>query len=85
MDAHQTTFWKHHALVVTGLGSNGDRSWGTRDVRWDGRIAIVARVWTHGQLAPLLTQADEPPLVAGDLRLATCDLRLLSAKRLAVA
>ena len=54
---------------MTGLGSNGDRSWGTRDIPMDVRIAIVARLRTHGPFALLLTQADEQPLIAGELRL----------------
>ena len=63
--------------MVVGLGSNGDRSWGTRDTPLDGRIAIVARLRMHGPFALLLTQADDPPLVAGELR-------LLSTEHLAV-
>ena len=55
--------------MVASLGSNGDRSWGTRDVLLDRRIAIVARVRTHGPFALLLTQADKPSLVADELRL----------------
>ena len=65
---------QHVALVV---GSNGDRSWGTCDIRWDGRIVIVAQVRTHGRFALLLTQANKPPLVASKLR-------TLFAKRLVV-
>jgi len=53
-------FWKHRALVVAGLRSNGDQRWGTHDVPLDGRISMVAQVGTHGPFA-LLTQADEPP------------------------
>jgi len=49
--------------------SNVDRSWGTRDVRWDGRIAMVARLRIHGPFARLLTQANDPPLVVGELQL----------------
>jgi len=40
-------------------------------------IAIVARMRAYGRIALLLTQADEPPLVADELR-------LLFAMRLAV-
>ena len=64
-------------LVVAGLGSNGDRSWGTRDIPLERGIAIVARVRTHGPFALRLTQAEEPPLVASEQR-------LLLAKHLAV-
>ena len=63
--------------MVASLGSNGDRSWGTRDLPLEREIAIVARVRTHGPFARLLTQAEELPLVAGELR-------LLLAKHLAV-
>jgi hypothetical protein len=38
-------------------------------VAFIGRIAIVAQVRTYGPFVLLLTQADEPLLVAGQLRL----------------
>ena len=60
------------------LGGNGGQSWGTHVIRWEERIAIVVRMGTHGRIALLLTQADEPPLVADELR-------PLFAMRLAVA
>ena len=53
---------------MAGLGSSGGRTWGTRDIPLDGRIAIVARVRTRGTI-PLLTQADHPSLVARQLEL----------------
>ena len=76
VDTHQTTFCKPQT-VVAGLGSNGDRSWGTRDVPLERGIAMVSRVRMHGPFARRLTQVEEPPLVAGELR-------LLLAKYLAV-
>ena len=56
------------ALEVVSLGSNSSRSRGTRDVHLDRRIAIAARVRTRGPSA-LLRQSNDPPLVAGELRL----------------
>jgi hypothetical protein len=52
-----------------GWSSNGDQSSGSSDVPLDGSIVIVARVRTHEHFALILTQADESPLVAGELRL----------------
>jgi len=62
-------------MWVVTVTEAGER---THNVRWDGRIPMVAQVPTHGRFVLHLTRADEPPLVAGDLR-------LLFTKRLAVA
>jgi len=44
IDTHGITFLE--TLGVGGLDGNGDRNRGTCDDRWDGKIAIVARLQT---------------------------------------